>query len=171
MITVPVVAKRGPGRPRKHPPKVPATNSLGSVSETTTLTDTVSAEPPRKKKREELPKSAESACTQPPSNVPVRMQASNSPPKPKRPRGRPPKKKGGVVSSSSMSSKGKSDPTGKIQVTFSDSESDAEDPMEIHRSAIEAITDRVVTPSNPRNESPLFGADTFEESYDEDSDN
>lgn len=90
---------------------------------------------------------------------------TDSPAKPpaKRPRGRPKKK---------IAAEHKSeDPEvmGKLQVSFSESESEGSDPLNVQRSAIEAL-DRVAPPTPPTQ--PLFlGENKFEESFDEDSDN
>lgn len=73
------------------------------------------------------------------------------------------------------------DVMGKLQVSFSESESECSDPMDVPRSTIDALTHRVVPPpplntaplntAPQQSNSPLFLDNQFEESFDEDSDN
>lgn len=65
------------------------------------------------------------------------------------------------------------DVMGKLQVSFSESESECSDPMDLPRSTIDALTNRVAPPkpAPQQNSSPLFLDNQFEESFDEDSDN
>ncbi len=63
------------------------------------------------------------------------------------------------------------DVMGKLQVSFSESESEGSDPID---ATIDALTHRVAPPPKPtpqQNNSPLFLDNQFEESFDEDSDN
>lgn len=155
--------KRKPGRPRKNPLPIPTTST-----------------PP-------LTVPEADAATE---DVPVRVQTCDSPNKPPpRSRGRPRKEKPQpqVVMVSASEEEADPDIMGKLQVSFSESESDCSDPMEVDRSAIAALTNRVAPPvmavssssssmtplvtSSPRGGSPLHLGNKFEESFDEDSDN
>ena len=65
------------------------------------------------------------------------------------------------------------DVMGKLQVSFSESESEGSDPMNVPRSAIDALTHRVAPLPQlaPQQSNSLFLDNQFEESFDEDSDN
>lgn len=163
------IVKRRPGRPRKvFPP------GEGSKRVSIQKTDMREEGTPVKRKRGRprkyypgLPPSPSKS-----NEIDARSDASitDSPTKPaaKRPRGRPPKKAAGH--------KSEEDPEvmGKLQVSFSESESECSDPLHVQRSTIDALTDRVappIPPQQPPNDSLLLLDNKFEESFDEDSDN
>lgn len=143
--------KRRPGRPRKPP-------AQASEGESTEQRKPPLGLPPSPTKSNEIDIRSDASLT----DSPVK-------PAPKRPRGRPPKHK-------SEDTTTEAGVMGKLQVSFSESESECSDPMDVHRSAIEALTDIVAPPiSKPQHQAQTITStlliDKFEESFDEDSDN
>lgn len=166
-VDAPVV-KRRPGRPRKvYPPG----EELKRVS--IQKTDAGEGSTPVKRKRGRprkyypgLPPSPSKSETDGRSDASI----TDSPTKPaaKRPRGRPPKK------AAKHKREEDQEVMGKLQVSFSESESECSDPLNVQRFAIDALTDRVappIPPQQPLNDSLLLLDNKFEESFDEDSDN
>ena len=171
-MTAPPPAKRRPGRPKKVYPPGEEPKQASTSQKTGEDGTPVKRKRGRPRKNPGIPPGIPPGLPPSPTKsneMDARSDASvtDSPAKPpaKRPRGRPPKK---------MAAEHKSeDPEvmGKLQVSFSESESEGSDPLNVQRSAIEAL-DRLAPPTPPTQPTgSLFLENKFEESFDEDSDN